>query len=97
MQHDKNGKLIGNPAQCDWLKDGESSVSPIRFPVSDGRISAVPWGFRKLLRYINERYLEQYPGMKLYVTEQVSVIWGNAEQFVLALTPRSGILCPRRT
>ncbi|GHJ89487.1 hypothetical protein NliqN6_5889 [Naganishia liquefaciens] len=51
VQHDKHGKLIGNPAQCDWLKD-------------------VPWGFRKLLRYINERYLEQYPGMKLYVTEQ---------------------------
>lgn len=22
VQHDKNGKLIGNPAQCDWLKDG---------------------------------------------------------------------------
>jgi hypothetical protein len=22
VQHDKNGKVIGNPAQCDWLKDG---------------------------------------------------------------------------
>jgi hypothetical protein len=30
VQHDKHGKLIGNPAQCDWLKDGMS-----QFPRSD--------------------------------------------------------------
>ena len=65
------------------------SLAPslILFPVSDGRIFAVPWGFRKLLRYINERYLEQYPGMKLFVTEQVSLLWGRAERSVLELTP----------
>ena len=22
VQHDKNGKLIGNAAECGWLKDG---------------------------------------------------------------------------
>lgn len=32
VQHDKNGKLIGNPAQCDWLKDGESGTFPHPLP-----------------------------------------------------------------
>lgn len=44
---------------------------------SDLGYGLVPWGFRKLLRYIDQRYLKQYPGMELIVTEQVSACCGD--------------------
>ena len=69
---------IGNEGHLEWLCDGESarrassSVAGERWKLIENRsMGIVPWGFGKLLAYINEKYMLPND-IPLIVTEQVS-------------------------
>lgn len=62
---EKDGLPIGNKGEAGHPYDGEWLHTVVRI-VSD--LTSVPWGFRKLMRYIHERYTKPY-NVPIWITE----------------------------
>jgi beta-glucosidase len=64
---EKDGKPIGNRGEAGHPYDGENTTTDVNFDIVL-KPRSVPWGFRKLTRYIHSRYTKPH-NIPIYITE----------------------------